>query len=415
MPMVGLSGGLTVEPTVVSPCNGTYTRQCTSRGNRYAKRFSKPSIAGKNHRQTTIEILPDDILLEIFDFYRLGAMQVARGGPWKWQCCLTHICRRWRRIVSDSPRRLQLRIIFKSRAPMEYILDAWPDLPIVVRYNGSRKSNPTGKALNNITVALRHPDRVCEIDLAVTSSMLGSILEVIQEPFPALEHIRIKSKDTTGSPPVIPGTLLGGFTPRLSTIRFHGIALPSPALRQLLLSASNLVTLELHIPSIGQFSLEDLATGLSTLTRLNSLELHFDSSNPHPTLSTIRPPTTLTRATLPSVTYFAFHGASEYFEGLVARINLPALNRSSITFFNQLTFEVPRFSGCQFLGRVDALRSLDQVVVKLSRDYIQSSFLPIGLRQRITELRFTTARLAAVLNSPDLPLPCSSPLQCTVP
>ncbi|KAI0245663.1 hypothetical protein BJV78DRAFT_275397 [Lactifluus subvellereus] len=155
--MVGSSEGLTVDHTVLSPRNGAYGQ----------------STGDRHYRQTTIEILPDDALLEIFDLYRLHAMQVAHGRPWKWKC-LVHVCRRWRRIISHSPLRLDLQIIIKSGAPMRSILDSWPRLPIVIRYNGGR--NPRLKAVNNIIVALRHQDRVREIDLAVTNSALGSMV-----------------------------------------------------------------------------------------------------------------------------------------------------------------------------------------------------------------------------------------------
>ena len=42
-----------------------------------------PCGAGQNFRHATIEMLPEDTLLEIFDFYRLD---VQHGElPWKWQ------------------------------------------------------------------------------------------------------------------------------------------------------------------------------------------------------------------------------------------------------------------------------------------------------------------------------------------
>jgi len=40
--------------------------------------------AGKNWNNVTIEALPDNTLLEIFDFYRVYAVYHSRGRPWKW-------------------------------------------------------------------------------------------------------------------------------------------------------------------------------------------------------------------------------------------------------------------------------------------------------------------------------------------
>ena len=59
-----------------------------------------------------IDILPDDVLLDIFDFY-VNLPQEYSLELWKeevlWQS-LVHVCRRWRNLVFGSPRRLKLRL-----------------------------------------------------------------------------------------------------------------------------------------------------------------------------------------------------------------------------------------------------------------------------------------------------------------
>ena len=57
-----------------------------------------PRGVGKHWQRTAIEVLPEDILLEIFDFYRLDAMEQSKGRPWKWHR-LAHVCRKWRDVV----------------------------------------------------------------------------------------------------------------------------------------------------------------------------------------------------------------------------------------------------------------------------------------------------------------------------
>ena len=47
------------------------------------------------------------------------------------------------------------------------------------------------------------------------------------------------------------------------------------------------------------------------------------------------------RLVLPSLTEFNFKGDSEYLEDIVGRIDAPALDRFTITFFNQLVFDTP--------------------------------------------------------------------------
>jgi hypothetical protein len=98
---------------------------------------------------------------------------------------------------------------------------------------------------HNIVVALQCPGRVREIDIdiGVTSSMIGPISKLMQEPLLELERIRIVSRGDTG--PQVDGTFLGGSAPRLREVQLNGVAIPSLALRQFLSSTNNLVILEL--------------------------------------------------------------------------------------------------------------------------------------------------------------------------
>jgi hypothetical protein len=310
-----------------------------------------------NWRNATIEILPEEILLEIFDHYRVDAV-AWRSTPWKW-LRLAHVCRRWRQVISVSARRLDLRILCKSGTTFERMLNSWPNLPLVVQFEGC----PKAKSLSaNITVALRHPDRVCEIDLVLTSSITGSIAEAIQEPFQALNRIRITVEDATGTPELVHNAFLGGSAPRLNEIKLDSIAFPFPSLRQVLLSANNLVELYLsNIPHTGYFSPDDLVAGLSSLVQLISLTVGFHSP-------ASRPPSHMTsspqRTTLPSLISLDFHGASEYLEEFVARIDFPSLYDVTITLFYQIFFEIPKFY--QFISLLNARTSPDMVLVTTS-------------------------------------------------
>ena len=53
-----------------------------------------------------IDVLPDDILLEIFDFYVSDLWYGDKRRREEWQI-LVHVCRRWRGLVLGSPRRLE--------------------------------------------------------------------------------------------------------------------------------------------------------------------------------------------------------------------------------------------------------------------------------------------------------------------
>jgi hypothetical protein len=87
---------------------------------------------------------------------------------------------------------------------------------------------------------------------------------------------------------------------------------------------------------------------LSTLTRLDSLEIGFKSPLSRPVRESRRPHPP-TRSTLPTLTAFRFAGVSEYLEDLVARIDAPLLDFFFITFFHQLIFDNPQL--VQFYAR----------------------------------------------------------------
>jgi len=236
----------------------------------------------------------------------------------------------------------------------------------------------------NILAALRRPDRVCEIDIGVTSWTLESMADVIQgPPFPSLERVRIMSNDDMGQA-VLPGagSLLGGSAPCLKSVHLDGVVFPFSELRQILLSASDLVELRLcNITDPGYFSPESLVTGLTALERLRRLEVHF-----HPSIifsdsiSNDTGPPPSERAALSSLTFLAFRGPSEYLENLVARIDFPSLNFVIIKFLNDFFFEIPQL--CEFISRVDALKSPNEVIVKPSQETASITFTQRGERRR---------------------------------
>ncbi|KAH9971596.1 hypothetical protein BGW80DRAFT_1253316 [Lactifluus volemus] len=88
-----------------------------------------------------------------------------------------------------------------------------------------------------------------------------------------------------------------------------------------------------------------MATSISALTNLFRLSIGFISPASRPDPTTRHPPS-LTRAVLPTLVTFYFHGVSEYLEDLIAQIDTPQLHTVTITFFNQLVFgfqQLPQF------------------------------------------------------------------------
>src|ERR1700741_876926 len=81
-------------------------------------------IACVSQAAVTIDILPDDVVLEMISFY-------LADHSFRW-CTLVHVCRRWRSIVFSSPLRLDLQIICTVSTPAREKLDVWPALPISI-------------------------------------------------------------------------------------------------------------------------------------------------------------------------------------------------------------------------------------------------------------------------------------------
>ena len=289
-------------------------------------------------------MLPDDVLLAIFDFCA-DEHEVLKEEVEAWQT-LVHVCRQWRGVVFGSPRRLNLRLVYEPNTPVRDTLDVWPALPLVIQcFAGIGIEN-----VDNIVAILEHSNRVCRINLLKVSRLdFESISTAMQAPFPELTHLWVTSYD--GTVPVLSESFLGGSGPRLRFISFLGI--PFPGLPKLLLSATHLVDLRLYdIPHSGYFSPETMVTVLSTLTNLQFLWLEFESPRSCPDQATRRPPRSA-RLVLPVLKWFSFKGVGEYLEDFVVQIDAPRLFRLYMTFFNQIIFDAPQL--VQFIGRTTML------------------------------------------------------------
>jgi hypothetical protein len=302
----------------------------------------------------SIDVLPDDVLLEIFDFYvNEDSYEGIKKGIEKWQT-LVHVCRRWRSVVFGSPRRLNLQLVCTQGTPARNMLDIWPSLPLLICNVGGHLTNHVDEFL----AILERSDRVVEINLdKVLSSELDKVLAAMQVPFPELTHLSLCSNH--GMVTVLPDSFLGGSAPRLQFIQLNRI--PFPGLPKLLLSATHLVTLYLYsIPHSGYISPEVMVTVLSTLTSLERLSLEFESPRSRPDWASRHPPPR-TRSVLPALTFFLFKGVCEYLENLMTRTDAPRLKELDITLFNQIVFDMPQF--IQFIRRTPTLETFDKAQV----------------------------------------------------
>ena len=291
--------------------------------------------SGESHRpDTTIGMLPDNALLDIFDLCREDFRSTT---VWEWHL-LAHVCRRWRQIVFESPHRLNLQIHCTNRTPVREHLGIWPAFPIFVDYRYSGWGIPPSDEEDNVIAALEHPDRVCYVKLSVKGSQLAKMVTIMQEPFPVLTHLDISGGKCAS---VLPAEFLGRSAPCLQDIRLYGIAFP--ALPTLLLSSNDLVELHLrNIPPTGYISPEAMVASLAALHRLEVFVIQFQSASP--CLNRIHPPP-VTRNVLPALTCFVFQGASKYLEDFVAQIDSPRLDQIVIYYLTELVdFQVTQLS-----------------------------------------------------------------------
>ena len=252
-------------------------------------------------------MLPEDVLLQIFDFRLskeaddIDIMGCDEDEQW---IRLAHVCRRWRNVVLQSPRHLNPRLLCTNKSPAMDILEIWPPLPLIIRdaYDFRDYDKPPSIISGNIVTALEHNDRVCEINpslFAVSQLELIANSAAMQKPFPVLTRFWIGC-DYYGR---LPDSILGGNAPRLRSITL--IYIIFPGLPKLLLSTTQLVKLDLNgTPSSGYIPPEAMATSLSASTSLEKIRFIFESPRPRPALESQRPPPCpLTRSILPSLTW----------------------------------------------------------------------------------------------------------------
>ena len=319
-----------------------------------------------------IDVLPDDVLLEIFDFYgttmcllyhdRIPDMAI---GSWQ---VLVHVCRRWRNLVFESPLRLNLRLLCNSQKRVKERLNIWPALPLVVSDSWPVSSNP-----DNFVAALAQTNRVCQVNLNLEGWRSAEVLAAMKVPFPELTDLRLFSSHSLA---YISDSFLGGSAPSLRHISLDR-NIVYPELPKLLLSTNHLVSLSLanishpqYISLVAIISVLYSLEALSLRIRYHSLPDWADRSPPPPK-----------RSILPALKSLHFNGPTENLEVLVTVIDTPQLDKMYITTFsfNQINFGCPLLA--HFINRTPTLRAFNK-----ARVYFDTSSASVEL------VRFSASR-----------------------
>ena len=270
-----------------------------------------------------VGVLPDDVLLGIFDFLLDMSLSCYQGkkGVGAWQL-LIHVCRRWRSLVLASPRRLNLQLYCAPETPITDTLDVWrfwPTLPLVV------SGDITSSSINNVIATLGLSNRVCQVKLHfwVQSWQSERVLAAMQGSFPELTVVQFWRHD---SRPVIPDSFLAGSAPRLQVFTLDGILFPG--FPKQLCSAKRLIHLRAAYVSLSYsfynvISPEMMIALLSELSSLKTLCLKSQALEYLPDWEgrSLRSPK---HSTLPSLDEFHFAGLTKYLEDLVTSIDTPS-------------------------------------------------------------------------------------------
>ncbi|KAI9435980.1 hypothetical protein H4582DRAFT_2079110 [Lactarius indigo] len=289
----------------------------------------------KGHRHViTINTLPDNVLLDIFEFYQKVHTSYGFTPAQSWHK-LVHVCQRWRQIVFGSPCRLDLHVVF-TNGTRGVNLDIWPPFPIAIQYSDDKIFTPHDEDI--LFAALEHRGHIRHLDLSLTGPQLEDVAAVMQEPLPSLTHLTLRWQDQR--PDELPSGFLGGSAPSLQHMHLAGVHVP--ALHSFLSSTSNLVDLHLtDIPDSGYISPVAVVASLAMLLNLESFLLEFQSTTSNAERLPLIPQR---RTLLPSLTHFQFRGDDKYLEKLVSLIDSPQLNQIYVEYLDQfLHFQVEQF------------------------------------------------------------------------
>ena len=184
---------------------------------------------------------------------------------------------------------------------------------------------------------------------------------MMQESFPTLTCLEIYPMD--GEPLlVLQDSFLGGSALYLRLLHLYSIHFPT--LQNLLLSARNLVNLELlTIPVSMYISPKVMSTLLPSFPRLKVFYLRFQPLLMDPCLVIQHPPPT--HVDLPSLICFWFSGPNEYLDQLVAQINTPLLYKFEMVFHNQGDLDISQVT--EFINCMEKFKMLNRAEVFFSK------------------------------------------------
>jgi hypothetical protein len=290
---------------------------------------------------TIINGLPDEVLLEIFDFYRQGIIYrqgivLQYDDQWRKKYGwfnLAHVCRRWRAVMLASSSRLDINIVVGPEKPDNIKTILSGHLPILIDYLElwNLLDIVTDNALWRMRAALGHRDRVREISISFGAGYGAMFDKFIKATtnchFPALEILVLDFPSCLERD--IPATFLRGPDRSdlpLRCLRLFGSSLESAS--RLLLSATALTELTLKITSLP--AVFDPSQGSFLLSCLQGTQClrHLDLTTPydfrdHQSQDSIATPKDI--VPLLKLTRFHFSGPTTFLNDFMCGLSAPSL------------------------------------------------------------------------------------------
>ena len=323
---------------------------------------------------TSIHTLDDDSLLHVFYLFRPFLSDENDLANWiydgRWWYALAHVCQRWRNIILGSATYLGLSLLCTYGTPVADLLAYSPPLPLIVGYFRSDRE-PTTEDEEGIILALKQRDRVRRVRFG--NAVMQKLFMAMDEEYPILEYLYITRRIEDNS--TIPRFSESFQAPHLRQLALVGFAHPIGS--RLLTTAVGLVTLNLAMihPST-YFHPNTLLQWISLMPHLGTLKIYFKSSIPSRDIERqLTHAPIIAPITLPNLHSFDFQGVSAYLEALVHRITTPRLKNLHISFFNQLTFSVPRL--LQFIIAAENF-PLGSAILTFSDELVGAGVYPHG-------------------------------------
>ena len=278
----------------------------------------------------TINHLPDEVLLVIFDFYRQGVDSYDHQWREKYVWFnLTHVSRRWRAVVFASSSRLDLGITVGPIKPVHIETILSNPLPIFIKYK-CMYQDMSSSAIWRMRAALEQRDRVREICFEGSIGHFDEFFMATNCNFPILESLVLRCEFYKELK--LPDTFLGG--PDLLNLHLRRLKLQHvflASVSKLLLSTPSLTDLSLRIEMASgtspEITLLACLQGMPCLSRLN-LDISYKTPSPPSSSQDIIP--------LSKLTCFRYIGHSILLDAIVAGISAPSLRDFTMTFVDEI-------------------------------------------------------------------------------